>query len=107
LDRATGKPIWPIEERAVPPSDIPGEALSRTQPFPTKPPAFDRQGIGDEDLIDFTPALQAEAAEILKHYRHGGLFTPPTLYKDDGMRGTIQLPGSSGGANWSGSAADP
>ena len=107
LDRVTGKPIWPIEERAVPPSDIPGEELSRTQPFPTKPAAFDRQGVTEDDLIDFTPQLHAEAVDILKHYRYGPLFTPPSLYKDDSMRGTIQLPGATGGANWSGSGADP
>ncbi len=107
LDRVTGKPIWPIEERPVPASDIPGEELSRTQPFPTKPPAFDRQGVSESDLIDFTPELRAGALDILRRYRHGPLFTPPTLYKDDSMRGTIQLPGASGGANWSGSGADP
>jgi quinoprotein glucose dehydrogenase len=107
LDRATGKPVWPIEERPVAPSDVPGEELSKTQPFPTRPPAFDRQGIAEDDLIDFTPQLRAEAKEILTHYRAGPIFTPPSLYKEGGTRGTIQLPGINGGALWSGSGADP
>ena len=107
FDRVTGKPIWPIEERAVAASDVPGEELSQTQPFPTKPPAFDRQGIAEDDLIDFTPALRAEAKEILSHYRAGPLFTPPSLFKEGGTRGTIFLPGINGGALWSGSGADP
>lgn len=107
FDRVTGKPVWPIEERSVPPSDIPGEQLSPTQPFPTKPPAFDRQGISEHDLIDFTPALRVQAIEILSHYKHGPLFTPPSLYKKNGTRGTIDLPTVTGAANWSGSGADP
>ena len=107
FDRVTGKPIWPIEERPVPPSDIPGEELSPTQPFPTKPPAFDRQGVTEADLIDFTPELRTQALEILKHYKYGPLFTPPSLYKEGGTRGTIHLPTGSGSANWSGSGADP
>lgn len=107
FDRVTGKPVWPIEERAVPPSDIPGEELSKTQPFPTKPPAFDQQGITEDDLIDFTPQLRAEAKQILSHYRYGPLFTPPSLYQAGGVRGTIFVPGINGGALWSGSGADP
>ena len=107
FDRVTGKPVWPIEERPVPPSDIPGEELSPTQPFPTKPPAFDRQGVSEDDLIDFTPELRAQAIEILSHYKHGPLFTPPSLYKKNGTRGTIDLPTVTGAANWSGSGADP
>jgi len=107
FDRATGKPLWPIEERPVPPSDIPGEELAKTQPFPTKPAPFDLQGLTENDLIDFTPQLKAQALEIIKHYRYGPLFTPPTLYRDDTMRGTIQSPTGNGSANWSGSGADP
>ena len=107
FDRETGRPLWPIEERPVDPSDIPGEELSRTQPFPTKPAPFDRQGVTEADLIDFTPALKAQAIEILSHYKSGPLFTPPSLYKEGGTRGTIQLPGPTGAANWSGSGADP
>jgi quinoprotein glucose dehydrogenase len=109
LDRATGRPVWPIEERPVPASDVPGERTARTQPFPTKPPAFDRQGVTIDDLIDFTPELRAEAVELLKHYRTGPLFTPPSVRGDGpgGNRGTIQLPGSVGGADWQSGAFDP
>jgi quinoprotein glucose dehydrogenase len=109
FDRVTGKPVWPIEERPVPASDTPGERAARTQPFPTKPPPFDRQGVTIDDLIDFTPELRAEAVELLKHYRIGPLFTPPTVRGDgpDGIRGTIELPGSVGGADWQSGAFDP
>jgi quinoprotein glucose dehydrogenase len=109
LDRTNGKPVWPIEERPVPQSETPGERTSATQPFPTKPPAFDRQGVSIDDLIDFTPELRAEAVALLKYYRTGPLFTPPTVRGDgpDGIRGTIQLPGSVGGADWQGGAFDP
>lgn len=101
FDRETGEPVWPIEERAVPQSDVPGEKSSPTQPFPTKPPPFERQGISLDDLIDFTPELRAEALAIVKPHRLGPLFTPGSL------EGTIQTPGSSGGANWGGAAFDP
>ena len=109
FDRTTGKPVWPIEERPVPASDTPGERTARTQPFPTRPPAFDRQGVSPDDVIDFTPELHAEALALLQHYRIGPLFTPPTLRGDgpDGIRGTIQLPGSVGGGDWQGGAFDP
>jgi len=107
FDRVTGTPVWPIEERAVPPSDIPGEELSPTQPFPTRPPAFDRQGVTETDLIDFTPELKAQALDILKHYKYGPLFTAPSLYQNDNMRGTINLPTGTGAANCSVSGADP
>ena len=79
FDRVTGKPVWPIEERPVPQSDTPGEETWPTQPFPTKPPAFDRQGFTDDDLIDFTPELHQKALEIASHYVLGPLFTPPSL----------------------------
>lgn len=101
FDRATGKPVWPIEERPVPPSTVPGEKLSPTQPFPTKPAPYERQGSTEENLIDFTPELLSEAKEILNKYDHGPLFTPPT------ERGTLNLPGWAGGANWWGAAFDP
>jgi len=109
FDRATGEPVWPIEERAVPQSDVIGETTSPTQPFPTKPPAFDRQGVTEDDLIDFTPELRAEALEIIRRYTIGPLFTPPSV-RGDGPRdnqGTIQLPGSQGGADVQGAAFDP
>lgn len=108
LDRTTGKPVWPIEERPVPASTVPGERASRTQPFPTKPPPFDRQGITTDDLIDFTPELRAEALEIVKNYVIGPMFTPPSIAGDGpgDKKGTIELPGSIGGADWTGAAFD-
>ncbi len=109
LDRVTGQPVWPIEERPVPASTVPREKASPTQPFPTKPPAFDRQGITEADLIDFTPELRAEALAIFKQYRTGPVFTPPSVVDPapGGTKGTIELPGSVGGADWTGAAFDP
>jgi quinoprotein glucose dehydrogenase len=101
LDRRTGVPVWPIEERPVPQSTAPGERSFPTQPFPSKPPAFERQGLSDDDLVDFTPELKQRAVEVLKPYDRGPLFTPPS------ERGAIQLPGWVGGANWGGAAFDP
>ena len=101
FDRRTGTPVWPIEERAVPASNVPGERAAKTQPFPTRPPAFDRQGFTNDNVIDFTPELRAEALKLLEPFDRGPLFTPPTL------RGAVQLPGNAGGANWSGAAFDP
>jgi quinoprotein glucose dehydrogenase len=109
LDRITGKPVWPIEERPVPQSTVPGEKVSPTQPIPTKPPPFDRQGVSIDDLIDFTPELRAEALKIVEQYVIGPLFTPPSVRTDapGTTKGTIQVPGSTGGANWPGGAFDP
>jgi len=107
FDRVTGKPVWPIEERPVPQSDIPGERTSPTQPFPSKPAAFDRQGFGLDDLIDFTPELKAEALKIASQYRIGPMFTPPSVEGAGGKIATITLPSPTGGANWQGGAADP
>ena len=109
FDRVTGEPVWPIEERAVSVSDVPGERASETQPFPTKPPAFDRQGLTIDDLIDFTPELRQEAISIVERHRYGPMFTPPSLAGegDDATKGTINVPGYIGGANWEGAAADP
>ena len=101
LDRITGEPVWPIEERPVPPSNIPGERASPTQPFPTRPAPFEPQGISAETLIDFTPELRAEALELISIYDYGSLYTPPS------ERGTINMPGWGGGANWTGAAFDP
>ena len=100
FDRVTGEPVWPIEERPVAQSSVPGEQASPTQPFPTKPPAFERQGISVDDLIDFTPELRAEAEEILSQFEYGNLFHPPS------EKGTIQMPGWGGGANWYGAGFD-
>jgi glucose dehydrogenase len=101
LDRTNGKPVWPIEERPVPQSTVAGERSSPTQPFPTKPAPYERQGSTEDNLIDFTPELREEAKKILDQYDHGPVFTPPT------ERGTINLPGWAGGANWWGAAFDP
>jgi len=108
FDRINGKPVWPIEERPVAKSDVPGEVTSPTQPIPTKPPAFDRQGFTDDDLIDFTPALRAEAIEGTKVFRKGPIFTPGSLANAaDGTSGTLMLPSFTGGANWEGGSLDP
>ena len=101
FDRITGEPVWPIVERPVPVSSVPGERAAPTQPFPTKPAPFDQQGISEETLIDFTPELRQEALEIISEFEYGGLYTPPSL------AGTITLPGWTGGAEWTGAAFDP
>ena len=106
FDRVTGAPVFPIEERPVPRRSTPGEWYSPTQPFPTRPPAFDRQGVTVDDLVDFTPALRREAEEILREYVYGPIFEPPSP-AGDGKKGTILMPGAGGGANWHGAAVDP
>ena len=106
FDRVTGEPVWPIEERSVPQSTVPGEQTAPTQPHPTKPPPFDRQGVTVDDLIDFTPELRTEAADILNDYVYGPIFEPPSAV-GDGKQGTILMPGAGGGANWHGAAVDP
>lgn len=101
FDRETGEPVWPIEERAVPQSTVPGERTAATQPFPTKPPAFDLQGTTEDNLIDFTPELRRRALDQLQQFEHGPIFTPPS------EKGTIFLPGMLGGNNWGGAGFDP
>jgi quinoprotein glucose dehydrogenase len=107
FDRKTGTPIWPIEERPVPQGDVPGEWYSPTQPIPTKPPAYGHQGVKIDDLIDFTPALRAEALKVVKDYKLGPLFTPPIVGKAEGPFGALLSPGNQGGTNWPGGAYDP
>lgn len=107
FNRETGEPLWPIEERPVPQSDVPGEKTSPTQPFPTKPAAFDYQGYSEDFLADFTPAIKAEALEAVQRFKLGPIFTPPILRDAGGKAGTFQLPGAGGGANWQGAAGDP
>jgi quinoprotein glucose dehydrogenase len=107
FDRVTGKPVWPIEERPVPASDVPGERASPTQPFPTKPAPFEYQGVGIDDLADFTPEIRALAEKAIKNFRIGPLYTPPSLVVDGGSQGTLARPSAGGGANWSGAAVDP
>ena len=107
FNRETGEPVWPIEERPVPQSAAPGERSAPTQPFPTKPAPFERQGVTTEDLLDYTPALRAEAERIASDYLMGPLYTPPILRGTDGKDATLLLPHHAGGANWPGGAADP
>ena len=107
FDRLTGRPVWPFEERAVEKGDVPGEWYSPTQPFVTKPPPFDRQGVSIDDLIDFTPDLRAEAVKLVSRYKIGPLFTPPVVSQFPGPLATLMLPNATGGANWQGGAFDP
>src|SRR5687768_9717987 len=107
FNRETGAPIWPIEERPVPQTDVPKERTSPTQPFPTKPAPFDRQGVSEQDLMDLTPALKAEAIEVAKRYKMGPIFTPPVVSSLDGPLATLTLPSEVGGANWPGGSFDP
>jgi glucose dehydrogenase len=101
FDRETGAPVWPIEERPVSASDVPGERAARTQPFPTWPRPFSPQGFGPDDLMDFTPALREAALAFLARHRGGPLFTPPSV------QGTLVRPGIRGGAGWGSVAYDP
>jgi quinoprotein glucose dehydrogenase len=107
FDRVTGKPVWPIEERPVPQTDVPGEQTSATQPYPTRPAPYEPQGLHDEDLIDFTPDLKRQAQAIVKDYRYGPAYLPPSVVVDGGNLGTLLRPCLSGGANWQGAAVDP
>jgi len=108
LDRVTGEPVWPVVETSVPESDVPGEQTSPTQPIPSRPAPYDRQGVTVDDLIDFTPALRAEALTAVEGLRLGPFFAPPSLAEaPDGTRGTLGLPGNLGGSNWEPAAFDP
>ena len=107
FDRATGEPLWPIEERPVEASTVPGEKLALTQPFPTKPPAFDRVGVSVDDLIDFTPELESEARDIGEKFKLGPIFMPLILAGEGGKLGTVVVPGAGGGANHPGASLDP
>ena len=107
FDRITGQPIWPIVEKPVEQSTAPGEKTSPTQPFPTKPPAYDRQGLLPEYLIDFTPELHAEAVKLVSKYHIGPIFTPPVVSKPEGPLATLHIGAASGGTNWPGGSYDP
>ncbi len=104
LDRATGQPVWPINEMPVPKGDVPGEWYSPTQPFPTKPKAYDLQGVTEDALIDYTPELRAEAVRMMAKYKLGPIFTPPPLSRVEGPLAGFR---SSGGTNWPGGSFDP
>jgi quinoprotein glucose dehydrogenase len=107
FDRVTGQPVWPMEERPVPKGDVATEWYSPTQPFPTKPPAYDNQGVLPESLINFTPALHEEAMKLVSKYKIGPIFTPPVVSKPDGPLATLVSPGAQGGTNWPGGSYDP
>jgi quinoprotein glucose dehydrogenase len=107
FDRVTGQPIWPIEERPVPQGDTPGEKYSKTQPIPSKPAAYNRQGLAVDDLIDFTPELRAEAVKAIAQYKIGPVFTPPVVSKAEGPIGTLQMASQGAATNWPGGSYDP
>jgi len=105
FNRETGQPIWPIEERPVPKGDVPGEWYSPTQPTPSKPPAYERQGVSIDDLIDFTPQLRAEAENLVSKYKLGPMFTPPVVSRINGPLATLSR--AQAGTNWAGGSYDP
>ncbi len=107
FDRATGQPIWPIEEQPVPKGDVPGEKYSPTQPMPTKPPAYGRTDTSIDELIDFTPELRAEAIKVASRYKLGPIFTPPVVSKLEGPLGTLVAGCCQGGTGWPGGSYDP
>lgn len=107
FDRVTGKPIWPMPERPVEVGSVPGEWYSSTQPIPTKPPAYSRNGVSIDDLIDFTPTLREKAKQDVAKYHLGPVFTPPTVSKQEGPLGTLTMGTASGGTNWPGGSYDP
>jgi quinoprotein glucose dehydrogenase len=107
LNRETGEPIWPINEVPVEKGDVPGEWYSPTQPVPSKPPAYDVQGVSIDDLIDFTPELRAGAVKLVANYKIGPLYTPPSMSRADGTLGTLTAPGTNGGTDWPGGCFDP
>jgi quinoprotein glucose dehydrogenase len=107
FDRLTGEPVWPIEELPVPPSNVAGERTSPTQPHPTWPLPFERQGMTEDDLIDFTPEIAAQARVLAAEFVLGPIFTPPIVQGSNGKRATIFLPGAGGGANFPGANIDP
>jgi quinoprotein glucose dehydrogenase len=107
FDRVTGKPVWPMEERSVEKGDVPGEWYAPTQPFPTKPPAYSRNGVTPDVLIDFTPAMHDQALTIVSKYHLGPVFTPPAASKVDGPLATLTLGTAAGGTNWPGGSYDP
>src|SRR5438270_2330375 len=107
FDRVTGQPVWPIEERPVPKGDAPGEWYSPTQPFPTKPPAYARQAVTVDDLIDFTPALRGEALQVVEKFKMGPMFNPPAVSKLGGPLAALTIGTTGGGTNWPGAAYDP
>src|SRR5207249_7098474 len=107
FDRITGQPVWPIEEKPVPQSDVPMEKTSPTQPFPTKPPAYARQAVTLDELINFTPELNDEAKRIVSRYRLGPMFLPGVVSKAEGPLAALTIGTTGGGTNWPGASFDP
>ena len=107
FDRITGKPVWPFNEKAVEKGTVPGEWYSPTQPFPSKPPIYSRNGVLEDDLINFTPAMREQALQIVKKYKIGPVFTPPVESRIEGPLATLTLGTASGGTNWPGASYDP
>jgi quinoprotein glucose dehydrogenase len=107
FDRVTGKPVWPIEEKPVETGSVPGEWYSPTQPIPSRPPAYSRNGVSIDELIDFTPDLRQQAEKIVSRYHIGPVFTPPVASKTEGPLGTLTLGTADGGTNWPGGSYDP
>jgi quinoprotein glucose dehydrogenase len=107
FDRITGKPIWPFDERPVEQTTVPGEKTSPTQPFPTKPPAYDLQGFSVDDVVDLTPELKAEALKVVSKYHLGPVFTPAVVSKPEGPYATLAMATAGGGTNWAGGSYDP
>jgi len=107
FDRVSGAPVWPIEEKPVEKGTVPGEWYAPTQPFPTKPPAYSRNGVSTDEMIDFTPELHDEALKLASRYKLGPIFTPPVVSKIEGPRATLTLGTAQGGTNWPGASYDP
>ncbi|HTL02017.1 MAG TPA: PQQ-binding-like beta-propeller repeat protein [Vicinamibacterales bacterium] len=108
FDRVTGEPVWPIVETPVPKGTVPGEYYAPTQPIPTKPAPYDRQGFREEDLLDWTPEIKAEALRVLNLHKWGPTpWEPPAVRGEDGKAGSLQMPGNNGGSNWEGGCFDP
>jgi glucose dehydrogenase len=107
FDRITGQPVWPIEERPVPQSDVPMEKTSPTQPFPTKPPAYARQAVTLDELINFTPELNEQAKQLVSRYKLGPMFLPGVVSKAEGPIAALTIGTTGGGTNWPGAGADP
>ena len=107
FDRVTGQPVWPIEERPVPKGDVPGEWYAATQPFPTKPPAYGRQAVTVDDLIDFTPEMRAQAIKNFQLYKTGPMFVPPVVSVAGGPLAALTIGTLNGGTNWPGAGYDP
>jgi quinoprotein glucose dehydrogenase len=107
FDRVSGQPVWPIEERPVEKGNVPGEWYAPTQPIPTKPPFYSRNGVSTDDMIDFTPELRAEGLKLASRYKLGPIFTPPVVSVAAGPRATLTLGTAQGGTNWPGGSYDP